>query len=180
MQSALLVIDVQNGIFAHNPPPYADETLDNINQLIGNARDSSTPIVFIQHEIPGVLLPDTDPWQLAAKLNLSHEDQRLRKQTADSFQNTTLKQRLDEYGVQHLIICGYASDFCIDRTAFAAASQGYRVSLISDAHTTHSKPHAEAATLIAHHNFTLSKHPLIEALTTQDHLQQSKQPAITC
>jgi nicotinamidase-related amidase len=56
----------------------------------------------------------------------------------------------------HVVICGYASEFCVDTTVRRAAANGLTVTLADDAHTTHDKPHANAATIRAHHNATLS------------------------
>ena len=100
----------------------------------------------------------------------------VRKQTPDSFFGTDLAERLAQEGVEHLIVCGYSTEFCIDRTVFSAASRGYKVTLADDAHTTHDKPHLDARTIIAHHSFTLSKHPNIE-LTVTAALVAEQKPA---
>ena len=56
---------------------------------------------------------------------------------------------------RQLALAGYASEFCIDTTVRRAAGLGLAVTLASDAHTTHDKTHASAATISAHHNATL-------------------------
>ncbi len=49
MKSALLVIDVQQGLF--NPPPAeAEQVLTRINQLSEHARQAGVPVIFIQHQ----------------------------------------------------------------------------------------------------------------------------------
>ncbi|SIO95131.1 cysteine hydrolase family protein [Vibrio spartinae] len=167
MKSALLVIDVQNGVFGSTNPPYLSENvISNIEQLLSYASSSGIGIVFIQHEIPGVLVPGSDAWELFSGLTINASSYKVRKSTPDSFQNTDLKEYLDKNGIEHVLICGYSTDFCIDRTAFSAASKGYKVTLIEDAHTTHSKTHLDAPSIIAHHSFTLSKHPNIELNST--------------
>lgn len=55
----------------------------------------------------------------------------------------------------HLLVCVYASEFCIDTTIRAAAALGYDITLISDAHTTHDKLHTSAEAIILHENATL-------------------------
>ncbi|CAJ0993424.1 hypothetical protein SODG_002081 [Sodalis praecaptivus] len=77
------------------------------------------------------------------------------KTTANAFLNTSLRDVLLAAGVKHLLITGYASEFCVDTTVRAAAALGYDVTLVSDAHTTHYKPHASAADIIKHENATL-------------------------
>ncbi|WP_257970445.1 cysteine hydrolase family protein, partial [Vibrio parahaemolyticus] len=162
MKSALLVIDVQNGVFGSTNPPYLSEcVISNIKQLLGYASSSEIKIVFIQHEIPGVLEPGSDAWQLFSDLTINDSSYKIRKRTPDSFHDTNLREYLDENEIEHVLICGYSTEFCIDRTVFSAASKGYKVTLIEDAHTTHGKPHLDAPSIIAHHSFTLSKHPNI-------------------
>ncbi|BFM49014.1 cysteine hydrolase family protein [Marinomonas sp. THO17] len=162
MKSALLVVDVQNGVFRSANPPYLSEcVISNIKQLLGYASSSEIKIVFIQHEIPGVLEPGSDGWQLFSDLTINDSSYKIRKRTPDSFHDTNLREYLDENEIEHVLICGFSTEFCIDRTAFSAASKGYKVTLIEDAHTTHGKPHLDASSIIAHHSFTLSKHPNI-------------------
>ncbi|EKE77804.1 cysteine hydrolase family protein [Gallaecimonas xiamenensis] len=167
MKAALLVVDVQNGVFGpSNPPHLSEEVIVNINQLLDYAISSEIKIVFIQHQIPGVLEPENDSWQLFSGLTVTDSSSKIRKASPDAFYGTDLKEVLDASGIEHVIICGYSTDFCIDRTAFSAASKGYKVTLIEDAHTTHNKPHLDATAIIAHHNFTLSKHPNIALVAT--------------
>ena len=45
MNSAVLVIDVQRGLFDEVPRPYAaDETIDRINRLTARAREAGVPV----------------------------------------------------------------------------------------------------------------------------------------
>ncbi|CAG7658494.1 isochorismatase family protein [Paenibacillus allorhizosphaerae] len=47
---ALMIIDVQVGMFNENNPVYnSDGLLRNIKLLIERARSSKTPIIYIQH-----------------------------------------------------------------------------------------------------------------------------------
>ncbi|ATC97213.1 isochorismatase family protein [Pseudoalteromonas tunicata] len=168
MKSALLVVDVQNGIFGSSNPPYlSEDVVGNINKLVSYADISKLKTVFIQHEIPGMLEAGSDSWQLFSGLTLVESGIKIRKKSPDSFQGTSLGEYLEGSEVEHVIICGYSTDFCIDRTAFSAASRGYKVTLVDDAHTTHSKPHLDASSIIAHHSFTLSKHPSISLVSTE-------------
>ena len=73
----------------------------------------------------------------------------------DSFLRTNLEDILNSKGINDLIICGYASEFCVDTTVRRAAALGFAVSLVSDAHTTHDKDHASAVKIREHHNCTL-------------------------
>ncbi|QSX39546.1 cysteine hydrolase family protein [Shewanella cyperi] len=157
MTKALLVIDVQKLLFENgNPPHEAHAVIDRINSLSQQARDSDMPVIFIQHEQEGTpIARDSDGWQLATGLVAEEDDFRVGKSTPDSFNGTGLKSLLDELDVTELVICGYASEFCVDTTVRRALALGYPVTLVTDAHTTANKPHLDAASIIAHHNATL-------------------------
>ena len=156
MSTALLVIDVQRGLFDANPRPFeADAVVARINALSARARAANVPVLFVQHESAS-LAYGSDPWKLQAGLHVEPRDGVLRKTTPDSFLNTDLQELLASWSVDRVVICGFASEFCIDTTTRRAAALGYDVTLAADAHTTHDKPHATAAQIRAHENATLS------------------------
>lgn len=157
MKSAVLVIDVQRGLFDVDPKPFErDLVLDRINSIIAKAHASDTQVVFIQHENPsGFLEYETENWRLQASLHIRNNDLKLRKTTPDAFLQTRLEEHLRAADVRNLVICGYASEFCVDSTTRRAAALGYSVQLVADAHTTHDKPHLTALQIREHHNATL-------------------------
>ncbi len=88
--------------------------------------------------------------------------------TGDSFLRTDLEEKLRSLDITNLVICGYASEFCIDNTTRRATGLGYTVQLVSDAHTTHEKKHLSAKKIREHHNLTLSMGPTITAVQSED------------
>ena len=156
-QQALLIIDVQRGLFDPPPRPFeADAVVDRINTLSARARAAGVPVIFIQHDKPGSpLAADSEGWQLERRLVVAAGDLLVRKQTPDSFLRTDLQQQLAQRGITQLVICGYASEFCVDTTTRRAAALGYPVTLVADAHTTADKGHASGAQIRAHENATL-------------------------
>ena len=166
MKTAVLVIDVQNGVFGRDRKPFeSDVVVERIRKVIARAKSLENMVIYIQHEAPGIVEYGSDNWQLLPALNVDDVDIKLRKNTPDSFLNTELNKLLKAEGIDQLVICGYSSDFCIDRTAFKAADLGYKVVLVGDGHTTHDKPHLEAQKIREHHNFILSRHPAISLVT---------------
>lgn len=157
MKQALLIIDVQRGLFDREPRPFeADAVVERINGLGARARAAGVPVVFVQHErAEGLLAHGSESWQLQAGLVTAPGDHVVRKRTPDSFLGTELQALLKAQGIEQLVICGYASEFCIDTTTRRAAALGYPVLLVADAHTTVDKAHATAAQIRAHHNATL-------------------------
>ncbi|WP_020393700.1 cysteine hydrolase family protein [Thiolinea disciformis] len=157
MKKALLVIDVQQALFVAVQPPYeAQSVIRNINQVIAWARVNKIPIIYIQHDRPDTPLAyQSAGWTLANGLEHQSTDFYIRKNSPDSFLRTDLKALLDQHAIEHLIICGYATEFCVDTTVRKAASLGYHIELVADAHTTHDKPHASAQVIRKHHNAIL-------------------------
>lgn len=154
--AALVIIDVQAGLFSP-PPANATAVVARINALIRRAREANAPVVFVQHESPGgSLMHETAGWQLVDTLDAQDEDLRVRKTTPDSFLRTSLADQLNGFGIRHIAVCGYATEFCVDTTVRRAAGLGYSVTLAADAHTTHDKPHGAAERIVAHHNATLA------------------------
>jgi len=173
MRSALLIIDVQRGLFDVEPRPFeADVVIDRINTLTERARYAGAPVVFVQHEASGSQLEfGGENWQLEQHLMVEEGDIILRKTTPDSFLGTELANLLAQWGIEQLLICGYATEFCVDTTTRRAAALGFPVILVADAHTTHDKEHALAAMIRTHHNVTLSNirsfGPTIKAIVSE-------------
>lgn len=157
MKSAVLVIDVQTVLFDPTPRPFdANPVLAQINKVTARARSKGIPVIFIQHEKPdSVIEYGSEGWTLQSDLITEATDRIVRKTTPDSFLNTNLEHLLNELKVRHLVVCGYASEFCVDTTIRRAAGLGYPVTLVADAHTTHDKEHATGENIRTHHNATL-------------------------
>ena len=157
MNHAILIIDVQSILFDPVPRPFeADLVVERINRVTSWARSNDVVVIHVQHEKAGSEIEfGSAGWKLQAGLKLEECDEFVRKTTPDSFLRTKLEALLKQNDVEHLIVCGYASEFCVDTTVRRAAGLGYSVELVSDAHTTHDKPHASAEQIRAHNNATL-------------------------
>lgn len=157
MPTALLIIDVQQGLCEGDSAPYdLAGTIARINLVAATARAAGAPVIFIQHEgRDGYLEHGSDGWQLARDLEVASSDLRVRKTAADSFHLTELASVLDHHGVKDLVICGMHTEFCVDTTTRRALALGYPVVLVSDAHTTAGHADLSPALVIRHHNHTL-------------------------
>lgn len=157
MTPALLVIDVQHALCTGDEAAFEIEpVIARINALSGAARAAGVPVVLIQHEEDeGALQFDTAGWQLAHGLAAAPGDLRVRKTASDSFHRTELQTLLDARGVDHLVVCGLQTEYCVDTTVRRALGLGYPVTLVADAHSTPGNAVLSAAQIIAHHNTTL-------------------------
>ena len=151
---ALIVIDMQVGCFSGNPSRWdAEGTIARVNQLSGAIRRNGL-VVFIQHTEPADgLARGSNDWKLLPTLDRAPRDLVIEKSACDSFLETKLEGVLRSYGISELVITGCATDFCVDTTIRTAGALKFKVVVPSDAHTTRDRPHLDAATIIAHHNY---------------------------
>jgi nicotinamidase-related amidase len=131
--SALLVIDVQNGVMAgaHN----RDGVIANIATLVDKARAENVPVVWVQHNSEE--LPEgSEQWRYVPELAQQEAEPVVHKQYGDSFEDTDLESVLAERKVGRLIVAGAQTDACIRSTLHGAIVRGYDATLVKDAHTT--------------------------------------------
>ena len=157
MKTAVLVIDVQQGLCEGEGKAHdCDGLIAKINQVTQQARVAGTPVIFIQHESnAGYLAHGSADWQLAQGLQIDASDIKLRKTTPDSFLRTSLGAVLTQHHIDHLVICGMHTEFCVDTTVRQALAHGFSVTLVSDAHTSAGNSALTPQQVIAHHNATL-------------------------
>jgi len=155
--TAVLVIDVQRGLFCTKPAPFeAEAVVARINTVTEKARQAGVPVIFIQHDgTPGGedVVPFTDGWKLHPALEVRPGELVIRKTTCDAFCGTTLEAELRSRGITTLVIMGCATDFCVDATLRSAASKDFSVIVVADAHTTSDNPVLKAAVVREHHNW---------------------------
>lgn len=150
--TALLVIDVQNGVVAssHN----RDDVVANINTLVQRARENDVPVIWVQHSSDD-LVRDSDAWQYVPELVRTDDEPLVHKLYGDSFEATELEDLLAERSVGHLVVSGAQTDACIRSTMHGGFTRGYDVTLVGDAHTTEDLSEYGAPTpdkVIAHTN----------------------------
>ncbi|KAJ3021856.1 UNVERIFIED_CONTAM: hypothetical protein HDU68_009424 [Siphonaria sp. JEL0065] len=152
--TTLLVIDLQTGMFdgvcfpaIHNSRGLIDATI----RVLAHARSSGTPVVFVQHcAAEGPLKKGERGWSVLADFTPleSEIETKVEKEKADSFENTHLLRILADSKIEHLVICGAQSDQCVAATTLSAIEKGFRVSVVSDAHSTWSSDGIDAAEII--------------------------------
>ncbi len=131
--TALLVIDVQNGVVQGN---YArDAVVANVATLVDRARDAHVPVVWVQHSDDG-LEYGSDDWKIVPELSPDVAETIVEKKYGDAFEATNLEQVLSDLGVGRLVVAGAQTDACIRSTLHGAFTRGYDATLVSDAHTT--------------------------------------------
>jgi nicotinamidase-related amidase len=131
--TALLVIDMQNGVVRNAYE--RDNVIARIATLVDDARAAGVAVVWIQFHNDD-LPQGSDAWQLVPELAPADGEPVIHKTYADSFEETSLEERLAERGVGRLMIAGAQTDECIRSTLHGAIVRGYDATLVADAHTT--------------------------------------------
>ena len=156
--AALLVIDVQMGMFADNDPVYrGDQLLVTIGDLIASARAAGTPVIYVQHSggTNHPLNPDAPGWPIHSEIAPVEGELIVHKYHPDSFQETDLQRELEARGIKRLIVAGIQTEYCVDTTCRRAFSLGYDVTLVHDAHSTWNTEYLHASQIVGHHNQVL-------------------------
>jgi len=150
---ALLVIDVQKGLFMRPVPVYqADDLIKNLNLLIKRAREKHVPVFFIQHSNK-FLSKGGDSWRIHPALERRASDRIIPKQTASAFQRTALERELRAGGLTTVVITGLVTHGCVRATCLNALKLGLKAILVKDGHSSYNK---RAARLIEEWNQKLS------------------------
>lgn len=143
----VMVVDMQNGVF--DTPRYQREAcVAQINRLV-RAADT---VIFIQHVQDGGLEEGSPGFALLPELEQPACALYVTKTACDAFYRTRLDKVLQEQGITAFVICGCATDYCLDTTLKIGASKGYAITVAEDAHTTADRPAAQADVLIRHYN----------------------------
>ena len=118
--TALLVVDVQMGMFDEAWPVEGGEALlKTIGGLIGKARRAGTPVIYVQHceqNENDPLHPNQPGWPIHPAIAPAEGEPVIHKRHPDSFQGTELQPTLERLGIDHLILAGMQTEYCIDTT----------------------------------------------------------------
>ena len=131
--SALVVIDVQNGVVAHAHD--RDGVIANIGALVDRARTEDVPVIWVQHNSEE-LQAGSEAWAYVDELSRDDTEPLIQKEYGDSFADTELETVLAERGVGRLVVTGAETDACIRATLHGALVRGYDATLVTDADTT--------------------------------------------
>lgn len=142
MNSALLIIDVQNDYFEGGAHVLVNAAAagQQAQQALQSARQQQMPVIHIQHlavnEGADFFLPDTHGAAINAHVAPLPGETIITKNYPNSFRDTSLLAHLQEQGITQLYICGMMTDVCVDATVRAAMDLGFTTTVIGDACAT--------------------------------------------
>ena len=131
--TALLVIDVQNGVVGEAYE--RDTVVANVGSVVERARAEEVPVVWVQHSSDN-LAHGSEQWKIVPELSPDSSEPLVEKRYPDSFEETTLESVLADLDVGRLVVVGAQTDECVRSTLHGALVRGYDATLVSDAHTT--------------------------------------------
>jgi nicotinamidase-related amidase len=120
-RTAVLVIDVQNGVVAEAHE--CDAVIANIATVVDRARGEGVPAVWVQHS-GDQLAKGSEAWEYVPQLARLETEPLVHKSYGDSFEATELEDVLAEAGVGRLVVTGTSTDACIRSTIHGAFVRG--------------------------------------------------------
>ena len=139
---ALLLIDIQQGLDdeayyggnRNNPRAEA-----NAWRILDQWRKLSLPVFHVQHSSQNSESPlhaSKPGFAIQKIVQPLPGEPVLVKHVNSAFIGTDLKERLDQAGINTLVIMGLTTNHCVSTTARMAGNYGYRVILVADATAT--------------------------------------------
>lgn len=142
MNSALLIIDIQNDYFENGAMTLegADKAGQHARLVLEKFRGERKPVVYMQHIATrtgsAFFLPGTPGAEIHPLLHPVEHEKVIVKHYPNSFKDTILREYLTGKGITELIICGMMTHMCVDATVRAAKDFGFRCRVIGDACAT--------------------------------------------
>jgi len=142
MNSALIIIDIQNDYFKNGAIPLvnAENAGQNAKRVLEYFRKESLPVIHIQHiaNRPGstFFIPNTQGAEIHESVKPSSHEKVIIKHYPNSFRETELLEYLHSNNIKDLVICGMMTHMCVDATTRAAKDFGFNSIVIGDACAT--------------------------------------------
>jgi nicotinamidase-related amidase len=153
MTKALVIIDHQKGMFdiPGYPPFDGAGVTDRIADLIARARTANTPIYYVQHDggTMDPFHPGKPGFPFVATIAPQPGDDVTIKTKSSAFHGTDFDTKLKRAGIDHLVITGMQSEYCVTSVIRGAYERGYKLTLVSDGHSTFDSEVAKAKDIAA-------------------------------
>ncbi len=143
-RTALIVIDLQNGIVALPPQQEVEPVVKNANKLIRAFHKAELPVVLVNVAggAPGRIdkvmpvRPVDETWTtLVKELHREEPEILVTKRNWGAFMNTDLDQQLKFREITQVVVVGISTSIGVESTARQAYELGYNVTLCTDAMT---------------------------------------------
>ncbi len=158
--TALVVIDLQDGIVKMNMVHPATDIVRHSARLVAAFHEAGLPVVIVnvvpfgapsgkvRTQAPSGLPKDEAAqkqareameaagfFTIVPELGAAPDDIYITKKTWNAFYDTSLDQELKKLGVTNIVLCGIATSIGVEGTARAAHEKGYNLTFAEDAMT---------------------------------------------
>lgn len=144
MNTALLMIDIQNDYFPNGRMPL-DKSTDacvKAQEILHACRAKQLPVIHVQHisTRPDAVhfLPCTKGVEFHPDVAPLKGETIVKKHYPNSFKDTSLLNHLTKQKINHLVVVGMMTHMCIDATVRAAYDLGFSITVLHDACATKS------------------------------------------
>jgi nicotinamidase-related amidase len=141
-KTALIVIDLQQGMVALSTVLPIDEVVKQASALADAFRRHRLPVVLVnvagappgrKEQIRSQAEPPAGWTDLLPELNQQPEDHTVTKRTPGAFMHTALAEYLRNQGVTQVVVVGVSTSSGVESTARQAYEHGFNVTLAIDA-----------------------------------------------
>jgi nicotinamidase-related amidase len=156
--TAVIVIDLQKGMFEPNPVFGAQELTERVRSVIDWARQVGHRLCFIRHdsdEKDDPLRPGGPGWEVWSALGQRPSEPTFSKSVGDAFSQPLLVEWLKP--ARHVVLLGAQSEYCVAATTSGALGRGLSVTVVEDAHSTWPSQGRSAEEIIAEQNQNFAK-----------------------
>src|SRR3990167_10535876 len=142
MNTALLLIDIQNDYFPNGRMPLekSTEACQKAQEILQAYRSKQLPVIHIQHisTRPDAVhfLPCTKGVEFHPNVLPMKNETIIKKHYPNSFKDTGLLSQLTKRHINHVLIAGMMTHMCVDATTRAAYDLGFNCTILHDACAT--------------------------------------------
>lgn len=182
MNTALLLLEIQNDYFPNGRIPLEDSTKVSLRaqSILQAFREKKQTIVHVQHisthPNANCLLPCTKGAEFHTNVQPIKNEMIIKKHYPNSFKDTGLLNYLIKNQINHLVICGMMTHSTVDATVRAAYDLGFSCTVLHDACTARQLEfnHTTISAQNVHFAFMAALHPdYATVLSLDEYLQKS-------
>lgn len=136
--TALVIIDIQEFYFPGGALPLVapEAASANAGRLLARFRAAGLPVFHVGHAAAGR--------GFHADVQPAAGEPVLIKNEVNAFQDTDLRQRLQQGGIRRVVLCGMQTHMCLEGAVRAAHDYGFEVVVVGDACATRDLEHGGA------------------------------------
>ncbi|UCG95550.1 MAG: cysteine hydrolase [archaeon] len=134
MKTALIIIDMINGMEKWISKNRMKKTITNLKLVVEKARKKKIPIIYVVHKPLG-----KGRIKIYDEIKPVKNDKIVFKNNYSSFYKTKLDEILKRKKIKNLVIAGVSTHWCVLTTVVDASYRNYKITLLDDCTAAPSK-----------------------------------------